>query len=394
MRLAGKNVALVEKLNQVVAPFDYDMAQLLHKEMYDKGLNLILGDGIKEINDDNIVLESGKKVTAKAVVLSLGVYPETELAKSAGITLGETGAILVDHNYRTNIDDIYAVGDAIEVSHFITNKKTRLTLAGPAQRQARAAADDMYRIPHRNTGVIGSSVIHCFDYNAACTGLNEKDCKANGINYDYVYLIPGDKVGLMPNSNPLFFKLIFEKPSGRILGAQAIGKGNVDKRVDVIASFIMLNGTLEDLKELELCYSPMFGTAKDIVNHAALVALNILNGVFKQVPVTMVRELVEKNACIIDVREPHEFEAGHIVNAINIPLSQFRERVKEIPKDKPVYLHCRSSQRSYNAICALQGLGYRNVYNIMGSFLGLSVYEYYTDKIQNRKPIVTAYNFN
>ncbi|WP_038108000.1 rhodanese-like domain-containing protein, partial [Treponema pedis] len=151
---------------------------------------------------------------------------------------------------------------------------------------------------------------------------------------------------------------------------------------------------LEDLKELELCYSPMFGTAKDIVNHAALVALNILNGVFKQVPVTMVRELVEKNACIIDVREPHEFEAGHIVNAINIPLSQFRERVKEIPKDKPVYLHCRSSQRSYNAICALQGLGYRNVYNIMGSFLGLSVYEYYTDKIQNRKPIVTAYNFN
>ncbi|MGF7108531.1 FAD-dependent oxidoreductase [Treponema pedis] len=394
LRLAGKNVALVEKLNQVVAPFDYDMAQLLHKEMYDKGLNLILGDGIKEINDDNIVLESGKKVTAKAVVLSLGVYPETELAKSAGITLGETGAILVDHNYRTNIDDIYAVGDAIEVSHFITNKKTRLTLAGPAQRQARAAADDMYRIPHRNTGVIGSSVIHCFDYNAACTGLNEKDCKANGINYDYVYLIPGDKVGLMPNSNPLFFKLIFEKPSGRILGAQAIGKGNVDKRVDVIASFIMLNGTLEDLKELELCYSPMFGTAKDIVNHAALVALNILNGVFKQVPVTMVRELVEKNACIIDVREPHEFEAGHIVNAINIPLSQFRERVKEIPKDKPVYLHCRSSQRSYNAICALQGLGYRNVYNIMGSFLGLSVYEYYTDKIQNRKPIVTAYNFN
>ncbi|WP_024469433.1 NAD(P)/FAD-dependent oxidoreductase, partial [Treponema pedis] len=146
LRLAGKNVALVEKLNQVVAPFDYDMAQLLHKEMYDKGLNLILGDGIKEINDDNIVLESGKKVTAKAVVLSLGVYPETELAKSAGITLGETGAILVDHNYRTNIDDIYAVGDAIEVSHFITNKKTRLTLAGPAQRQARAAADDMYRI--------------------------------------------------------------------------------------------------------------------------------------------------------------------------------------------------------------------------------------------------------
>jgi len=393
-RLAGKNVSLVEKLDQVMAPFDYDMAQILHKELHDKGINLILGDGIKEIGNDFIVLESGKKEKAHAVIMALGVRPETELAKTAGVTLGETGAILVDHNYRTNVDGIYAVGDAIEVTHFITNKKTRLTLAGPAQRQARAAADDMYRIPHRNTGVIGSSVIHCFDYNAACTGLNEKDCKKNGIQYDYVYVIPGDKVGLMPASNPLFFKLIFEKPSGRILGAQAVGKGNVDKRVDIIASFIMLNGTLEDLKELELCYSPMFGTAKDVVNHAALVGMNILNGVFKQVPVTMVRELVEKNACIIDVREPREFEMGHIINAVNIPLSQLRERMHEIPKDKPVYVHCRSSQRSYNAICAMQGRGYKNVYNIMGSFLGLSVYEYFNDIKNGRKPIVTKYNFN
>lgn len=393
-RLAGKNVSLVEKLEQVMAPFDYDMAQILHKELHDKGINLVLGDGIKEIGDDFIALESGKKEKARVVIMALGVRPETELAKTAGVTLGETGAILVDHNYRTNVDGIYAVGDAIEVTHFITNKKTRLTLAGPAQRQARAAADDMYRIPHRNTGVIGSSVIHCFDYNAACTGLNERDCKKNGIQYDYVYVIPGDKVGLMPASNPLFFKLIFEKPSGRILGAQAVGKGNVDKRVDVIASFIMLNGTLEDLKELELCYSPMFGTAKDVVNHAALVGMNILNGVFKQVPVTMVRELVEKNACIIDVREPREFEMGHIINAVNIPLSQLRERMHEIPKDKPVYVHCRSSQRSYNAICAMQGRGYKNVYNIMGSFLGLSVYEYFNDIKNGRKPIVTKYNFN
>jgi len=394
-KMAGKkNVCLVEKLDQVMAPFDYDMAQILHRELHDKGIDLVLGDGIKEIGDDFILLESGAKKQAKIVIMALGVSPETALAKSAGVELGETGGILVDHNYRTNVPDIYAVGDAIEVTHRITNKKTRLTLAGPAQRQARAAADDMYRIPHRNTGVIGSSVIHCFDYHAACTGLNEKDCKKNGIHYDYVYLIPGDKVGLMPGSNPLFFKLIFEVPSGRILGAQAIGKGNVDKRVDIIASFITLGGTLEDLKELELCYSPYFGTAKDVVNHAALVALNILNGVFKQVPVTCVRELVEKNACIIDVREPHEFEAGHIVNAINIPLSKFRDRMKEIPRDKPVYLHCRSSQRSYNAICALQGEGYTNAYNIMGSFLGLSNYEYFNDVKNGRKPIVTKYNFN
>lgn len=393
LRLVGKNVSLIEKMNQVLAPFDYDMAQILHKELHDKGVQVILEDGITEIGDGFVVLESGKKLNAGTVILSLGVRPETALAQSAGIQLGETGAILVDNNYKTNIDDIYAIGDAIEVTHFITNKKTRLTLAGPAQKQARAAADALYQIPQRNTGVIGSSVIRCFDYNAACTGLNEKECKAAGLHYEYVYIIPGDKVGLMPMANPIFFKLIFETPSGRILGAQAIGKGNVDKRIDVIASFIKLKGTLEDLKELELCYSPMFGTAKDAVNYAALVGLNILNGVFKQVPVTMVRELVEKNAVIIDVREAQEYAAGHIINAINIPLSCLRERMNEIPKDKPVYLHCRSGQRSYNAICALQGNGYTNLYNIMGSFLGISMYEYFNDIMYGRKPIVTNYNF-
>ncbi len=320
--LNNKNVTLIEKLNQVLAPLDYDMAQILHKELHDKGINLILEDGIQKIEDKSVVLESGTVVEAGAVVLSLGVRPEVNLAKTANIQLGETGAILVDHNYKTSVDDIYAVGDAIEVTHFLTNKKTRLTLAGPAQRQARAVADNIYGRAHRNTGVIGSSVVHCFDYNAACTGLNEKQCKAAGINYNFVYVIPDDKVGLMPKSNPLFFKLIFETPSGKILGAQAVGKGNVDKRIDVIAAFIMLHGTLEDLKELELCYSPMFGTAKDIVNHAALVGLNILNDVYRQVPITKIRELVENNDVIIDVREPHEFEAGHIVNAKNIPLSR------------------------------------------------------------------------
>ncbi len=391
--LDKKNVTLIEKLNQVLAPLDYDMAQILHKELYDKGVHLILEDGIKKIEDNAVVLESGTVVEAGAVVLSLGVRPEVELAKKAGITLGETGGILVDHNYRTSVEDIYAVGDAIEVTHFLTNKKTRLTLAGPAQRQARAAADDMYGKQHRNTGVIGSSVVHCFDYNAACTGLNEKQCKASGINYDVAYVIPEDMVKIMPKVNPLFFKLIFETPSGKILGAQAVGKGNVDKRIDVIAAFIMLHGTLEDLKELELCYSPMFSTAKDVVNHAALVGLNILNGVYRQIPVTAVRELVENNAVIIDVREPHEFEGGYFINAKNIPLSQLRDRLDEIPKDKPVYLHCRSGQRSYNAVCALQGLGYKNVYNMMGSFLGVCAYEYFNDKTKDRKPIVTAYNF-
>lgn len=394
LRLAGKNVSLIEALDQIMSPFDLDMAQVLHKEMMDKGVNLILSDGVKKINKDSVELNSGKKVAAKAVVMAIGVAPETSLAKNVGLEIGETGGIKVDHNYLTSDKDIYAVGDAIEVYSRLTHKPTRLALAGPAQRQARAAADHMYNIHHNNNGVIGSSVVKVFDQNAASTGLNEKTAKMAGIPYDFVYIIPGDKVGLMPDSNPMHFKLIFEYPTGRILGAQAIGKGNVDKRIDVIATMITMGGTLEDLKELELCYAPLFGTAKDVVNHAALVGLNILYGKFKQVPVTRVRELVENNAFIIDVREKHEYAKGHIKNAVNIPLSEFRERLDEIPKDRPVYMHCRSSQRSYNAIMALQGLGYDNVINISGSFLGICCYEYYQDQVTGREKIVTEYNFN
>lgn len=393
LRLAGINLTLVEALNQVMAPFDYDMVQILHKEIIDQGVNLILSDGVKKIGEDFVELQSGRKVKAEAVVMAIGVRPETKLAKEAGLEIGETGGIKVDHNYRTSDKDIYAVGDAIEVYNKLTHKPSRLALAGPAQRQARAAADHMYGMTVRNNGVIGSSVIKVFGMNAASTGLNEKQAKLAGINYDFVYVIPGDKVGLMPNSNPMHFKLLFEVPTGKILGAQAIGKGAVDKRIDVIATMIMMNGTLEDLKELELCYSPMFSTAKDVVNHAALVALNILNGVFRQVPVTKVRELVENNACIIDVREKDEYENGHIINAVNIPLSQLRDRVNEIPKDKPVYLHCRSSQRSYNAIRALQHMGFDNLYNISGSFLGICYYEYFNDQVTGRDKIVTKYNF-
>jgi len=394
LRLRGINVTLVEALDQVMAPFDYDMAQILHKELYDKGVNLILSDGLKKIEKDSIELQSGKRVEAEAVVVAIGVRPEIALAEEAGLEIGETGAIKVDHNYRTSDKDIYAVGDAIEVYNRLSRKPTRLALAGPAQKQARAAADHIYNIPNRNPGVIGSSVIKLFDLNAASTGLNEKACKQAGINYDFVYIIPQDKVGLMPNSNPLHFKLIFEVPTGKILGAQAIGKGSVDKRIDVIATLIMMGGTLEDLKDLELCYSPMFSTAKDVVNIAALVGLNILNGEYKQVPVTKVRELVENNAYIIDVRERDEYEAGHLINAVNIPLSEIRQRIDEIPKDRPVYLHCRSSQRSYYAIRALQHMGFDNLYNISGSYLGICYYEYFNDQVTGRNKILTEYNFN
>lgn len=394
LRLAGKNVSLIEAQDQIMAPFDYDMAQILHKEMTDKAIDLILSDGVLKINEDTIELQSGRKVAAKAVVMSIGVSPETGLAKDAGIEIGVTGAIKVDHNYLTNDKDIYAVGDAIEVYSQLTHKPTRLALAGPAQRQARAAADHMYNMPHNNKGVIGSSVVQVFDLGAASTGLNEKTAKDAGISYDFVYIIASDKVGLMPDSNPMHFKLIYEYPTGKVLGAQAIGKGNVDKRIDVIATMITMGGTLEDLKELELCYAPLFGTAKDVVNYAALVGLNLLYGKFQQVPVSKVRELVEKDAFIVDVREKGEYAKGHLVNAVNIPLSEIRDRMDEIPKDQTVYLHCRSSQRSYNAVMALQNVGFENVVNISGSYLGICLYEYSQDKATGREKIVTEYNFN
>ncbi|NLB19765.1 MAG: FAD-dependent oxidoreductase [Clostridium sp.] len=394
LRLAGRNVSLIEALNQVMNPLDYDMAQILHKEMMDKGINLILSDGVTKITESEVFLASGKSVKAKAVVMSIGVSPETTLAREAGIEIGRTGAIKVYPNYKTNDENIYAVGDAIEVFSAVTHKPCRLALAGPAQKQARAAADHMYNITHENKGIIGSSVVQVFEMNAASTGLNEKMAKAEGYSYDFVYVIPGDKVGLMPDSNPMHFKLLFEVPTGRILGAQAVGKGTVDKRVDVIATLITMGGTLEDLKDLELTYAPLFGTAKDVVNFAALVGLNILYKKFEQVPVTKVRELVEEKACIIDVREKHEFENGHLINAVNIPLSELRDRLDEVPKDKPVYLHCRSSHRSYNAVMALQNRGWDNVFNISGSYLGICLYEYYTDVVTGREKIVTKYNFN
>ena len=393
LRLQGVEVAVIEGSDQVMQPFDYDMAQILHKEIMDHGVDLYVNESAAEITDSKVVLQSGKEVEAGAVIMAIGVAPETQLAKAANLAIGETGGILVNHHYQTSNPHIYAVGDAIEVTHLITRKKTRLALAGPAQRQARAAADHMYGKTYRNTGVIGSSVLQVFDLNAACTGLNEKECQRAGIEYETANLIPKDKVGLMPDANPLHFKLVYAVPTGEILGAQAIGKGNVDKRVDVIATAIMLGGTLEDLREMEFAYSPLYGTAKDVVNNAGLVGLNVLNGVYKQVPVTAVRELVEAEAFIIDAREADEFAEGHLKGAVNIPLTEFRQRLDEIPTDVPVYIHCLSGQRSYFMTNALTNLGYEQVYNIQGSFLGISLYEYFNDVTLGREPIVTDYRF-
>ena len=379
LKEAGNNVTLIEAMPHIMKPFDYDMAQILHKEFYDNGVNLIVKDKVSAFEKDTVVLESGRKVQAEAVVMAIGVAPDTRLAKASELEIGETGAIKVDQNYRTSDKDIYAVGDAIEVYHALARKTTKLPLAGPAQKEARQVADHIHGRVVRNTGFIGSSVIKCFDYNAAATGLNEEMIEALklDIKYEVAKVIPGDKVGLMPDCEPLHFKLIFEIPTGKVLGAQAIGKGNVDKRIDVIATAIKFGATVDDLRDLELCYAPPFGTAKDVVNFAGYVACNLLQDEFRQVREKDIRNIVREKALIIDVREKHEYELSHIIDAKNIPLSELRDRINEIPKDEPVYLHCRSAQRSYNALKALKNLGYENIYNVSGGFLGISFYEYF-----------------
>jgi len=390
---AGYQVTLIETMDQVMTPFDFDMAQILHKEMIDKGITLILKDGVQKIGQDSVFLASGRQVKAQAVVMAVGIRPETALAKNAGLAIGDTGGIKVNANFQTSDLSIYAVGDAIEVFSRLTHKPMRLALAWPAQMEARAAADHIYGLRNQQKGFLGSSVIRIFDLLAASTGLNEKTAKAEHIPYETAYVIPSDKVSLMPDAHPIHLKVLFETPTGRLLGAQAIGKGEADRRIDVIAALISMNGTLEDLKNAELCYAPVVSTAKDATNMAALVGLNLLHGAYRQVPLTKVRELVETNACIIDVREPGEYNAGHLINAVNIPLSQLRQRMDEIPKDRPVYLHCRSSQRSYNAVMALQHCGFSNVYNIAGSYLAICLYEYPQDVLFGREKIVTEYNF-
>lgn len=395
LREAGYEVTLIEAADQILKIFDYEMVQRLQKEMYDKGVELIVGDKVEKFKKNCVVLESGKVIISEVVVLAIGVAPDTELAVKAGIELGKTGAVKTDNNYMTNDRDIYAVGDMIEVYSPLFNDYFKLSLAGPAQKQARAVADHINGRVVDNRGYIGSSVIKVFDFNGASTGLTESLIKARGmsLNYETIEIIPSDKVGLMPNANPMYFKLIFEVPTGRVLGAQAIGKGNVDKRIDVIASVIKFGGTIEDLKDLELCYAPPFGTAKDVVNFGGYVASNVLERRFKQEHFSKVRELLEARECIIDIREKGEYAEGHLKGVPNIPLSELRERVNEIPKDRTVYLQCRSGQRSYNACLLLQNLGYTNVVNVTGGILGISMYEYFNDKTKNREPILTKYFF-
>ena len=390
---AGHTVALVQSQPQVLGQFDIDMAQILHKELIDQGVELILGDRVTALDTNEVILESGKQFTSEVIAMGVGVRPHSDLAREAGLKIGKNGSIWVDHNYATSDPDIYAIGDAIEVYNPILRDYVTLALAGPAQREARAVANHIHNMPVFYPGYIGSSVVKVFDYNAASTGLNERTLANMNIDYDFVKIVPKDKVGLMPDAEELHFKLIFERPTGRIIGAQAIGRGNVDKRIDVIATAIAYKATVDHLSYLELCYAPPFSTAKDVVNMAGYVASNVLHGAFKQVNINEIRGLVEAGAFIVDVREQYEWDVGHVIGAHHIPLSELRERLDEIPRDEPVYVHCRSGQRSYNACMALQNRGYDQVYNIAGGYIGLCFNEYFMDQMTGRDPIVTEYDF-
>lgn len=392
----GKNVTIVEGLGQILAPFDPDLVQILQKELYDNGVRLCLNSTLTAVEDGHIVAKKGEEeftVPADAVIMSIGVAPETMLAVEAGLETGVTRGLVVNAHMQTADPDIYAVGDAVETVNALTGLPGRLALAGPAQRQARVAADHICGRDSVYKGFIGSSCIRVFDLNAASTGLNEKTASAAGLAFDYVNVYPYDKVKIMPGAEPMAFKLLFTVPDGKLLGAQAIGKGDATKRVDIIASLISQGCTVYDLIDVEHCYAPLFSTAKDVVHMAALTASNLLEERFSQVHVKDVRALVESGAYIVDVREEWEYELSHIKGAHNIPLTQLRERMDEIPRDVPVYLHCRSSQRSYYACCCLKGWGYNNVTNLSGSFLGICLHEYFNDKTTGREPIVTGYNF-
>ena len=319
--------------------------------------------------------------------MAVGVHPDTALAADAGLEMNARGAIKVDANYCTSDPSIYAVGDAVEVFNPLTRKPAMVQLAGPAQKQARQAADHIYGLPVRNTGFIASSCIKVFEWNAASTGLTAAQCEQEGIPYEIAYVLPKDRVAIMPDSSTLHYKLIFEVPTGKVLGAQAISKGDAVKRIDVAATLIKFGGTVDDLRDLELCYAPSFSAPKDAGNYAGLVAGNLLQHRFRQVHVDQVRQLVESGAYILDVRPDAMYNLGHLKTSVHIPLGQLRHRLDEIPTDRPVYVHCQIGQSSYNAVMALQGHGFTNVYNVSGGFLGICNYEYFNDVTRSGSPL-------
>ncbi len=370
LRERGVAVKLVEALDQILAPFDAEMAAIAQKEMRAHGVELILGDGISAIEENSgkakVTLASGKSFDAEMVVMAIGVRPATAFLKDSGVELGPRGHIVTDAHMRTNIPDVYAAGDAVQIKDFVTGQPTAVPLAGPANRQARVVADNIAGIDHTYGGAQGSAVIKVFSLTAAATGANERTLKRQNIPYHAVYTHPFSHATYYPGAVQISMKLLFS-PDGRILGCQAVGADGVDKRIDVVATAMRLGAKATDLCDLELTYAPPYSSAKDPVNMLGYVAENVLSGLVEVATFDEALARDPQTTMLLDVRTPREFERGHVPGALNIPVDELRDRLDEIDPPKEIYEYCQVGVRAHTAYRILKQHGF-NVKNVTGGW--------------------------
>ena len=371
LRHSGLDVTIVQRPRQLMNPFDPDIAAFIHAEMRKQGIRLMLGASVEGFAETGsgmtVLLKDSAPIQADMVVLTIGVTPEAALAKEAGLALGIKGSILVNNRMETSAPNIYAVGDAVQVKHAVTGEDVLLSLAGPANKQGRIAADNICGGDSRYLGGQGSSVIKLFDLTAATTGINETRARTAGLAVDTVILSPMSHAGYYPGGKVMTMKVVFEKETYRLLGAQIVGYDGVDKRIDVLATAIHAGLKATELKDLDLAYAPPYSSAKDPVNMAGFMIDNISKGL-KQWHVEDVPKLPRDGSVILlDTRTPGEFKRGHIQGFRNIPVDELRQRIGELENGKPVYVICQSGMRSYIATRILEGYGFE-AYNFAGGF--------------------------
>ena len=368
----GLEVTLIQDSNQVMNNFDEDMAAIIHSKLKKEGIKLLLNSFVTDFKEDdnkvNVIFKNKEELKVDIVIVSIGILPESKLAKEARLELGIKDSIVVNERMETSEKDIYAVGDAVQIKNSVTDKYSLISLAGPANKQGRIAADNICGGNSRYNGGQGSSIIKLFDMTAAITGLNEKNAKALSLEYDKVYLTPMSHAGYYPNGKTMTMKIIFEKQTGRILGAQIIGYDGVDKRIDVLGTAIYGKMTAFDLKDLDLAYSPPYSSAKDPVNMAGFIIENIITNKLKQYYYEDLKNLLnDKSVTLLDTRTVFEYNRGHIDGYINIPVDELRDRINELDKNKPVYVICQSGLRSYIACRILSQNGF-DCYNYPGGY--------------------------
>ncbi len=365
----GINTTLIEAAPNILAPFDSEMANFLEVELVLNKINLMTNKKVVEFEEKNkkiiIHLEDGEKVESDIVILSIGVVPDTAFLKDSGIQLGVKGHILVNDNLETNIKGIYAAGDSILVKNYITGEKSAIPLAGPANRQGRIAAGNIAGRNETYKGSLGTAIIKVFELTGASTGLNERTIKNLKMKYEKIYLHPNDHANYYPNATPISIKVIYNKENKEILGAQAVGIKGADKFIDVIATVIKFRGTIYDLTELELAYAPPFLSAKSPANMAGFIGENLEDGLVEQIFFEDLENYDENKHIILDVRDEMELPSGIFDNSINISLSELREEIKKLPKDKEIWTYCAVGLRGYLASRFLMQKGYK-VKNIAG----------------------------